>query len=172
MFHRPLACLVLALATAGAASCGPAVDLSRALTVTDVFTGYYDNGVLQSGPNQGWTHMVPQVSFRLKNAHAESISSVQLLVAFWAAGDDGPLDDRELTGIGSAGLAPEAMTDAVTVRATVGFNLQAARSELFNASLFKDFTARIFAKRGGRIYRLGEFPIERRIIPHVSAPRP
>jgi hypothetical protein len=167
MFHRPIGCLVVAAAIGGAASCG-SVDLSQALTVTDVFTGYYDNGVLQSGTHAGWNHLVPQITLRLKNAHADPVSEVRLLISFWPAGSDGPKDDREVLGVGDA-LAPGAATDSITIRSTVGFNLQAARSELFNASLFVDWTARVFAKRGGRIYRLGEFPIERRIIPHGAA---
>jgi hypothetical protein len=34
--------------------------------------------------------------------------------------------------------------------------------------MFKDFTAKVFAKRGGKIVKLGEFKIDRRIIPHSA----
>jgi hypothetical protein len=170
MSARPLACLLVGLATLGAASCGPRVDLSQALTVTDIFSGYYDNGVIESGPQQGWNHLVPQITFRLKNVHAEPVSGVQLVVSYWPAGSDGPKDEREIAGIRGDALAPGAQTDPFTVRSTVGFNLQAPRSELFNSSLYVDWTARVIAKRGGQFYRLGEFPIERRIIPRGSAP--
>jgi hypothetical protein len=88
-------------------------------------------------------------------------------------GSDGPKDEREVTGIPGDGLAPEALTDPFTVRSSVGFNLQAPRSELFNSSLYVDWTARVIAKSGGKFYRLGEFPIERRIIPRgTPAGRP
>jgi hypothetical protein len=167
MFRRPIARIGLALALATGASCS-AIDLSTALSVTDPFTGWYDNGVIADGPQKGWSHLVPQITFKLRNASADSVESVQVLVAFWAAGADGEADDREVLGIGGDGLAPGALTSAITVRSTVGHRLEIARSDFFSHSLYKDFVAKVFAKRGGRIYRLGEFPIERRIIPHSS----
>jgi hypothetical protein len=170
MRHRPLLRIALAFALGGAVSCGSTIDLSQALTVTETFTGWYDDGVVQEGSYKGWAHLVPQITFKIKNAATEPVSSVQLLVSYWAVGADGPVDDREVLGIGGDALAPGALTNAVTVRSTVGHNLQAARADFFTHSNFKDFVAKVFAKRGGRIYRLGEFPIERRIIPHMSAP--
>jgi len=145
------------------------VDLSK-VTVVDVITGYHDDGVIKEGPHAGWSHILPSITFKLKNDGAEGIANVRLMVSFWAEGKDGELDSRELPGIGLETVAPGASTEPITVRSTVGFNLEAARSELFNQSLFVDWTAKVFAKRGGRITPIGEFKIDRRLLPRERVP--
>jgi hypothetical protein len=157
---------------AAAAACTPAPNLSDALTIADPFTGYYDEGVVQQGSEQGWSHLVPSVTFRLRNNGQQPIANVQLLVAFWRAGDDGPTDDRDVLGLGSDPVPPGGTSAEITVRSSVGFNIEGARSELFTRSRFVDFTAKIFGKQGGRIYRLGEVKIDRQIIPRASSSRP
>ena len=61
-----------------------------------------------------------------------------------------------------------ATSDPILVRSGVGYTIAQARAELFTNSMFKDFTAKVFAKRGGKIVKLGEFKIDRRIIPHSA----
>jgi hypothetical protein len=139
------------------------VDLSR-LRVTDTFSGFYDDGV-----KDGLNRLVPSVTFRLKNEGAAAATQVQLTVAFWKDGDDGEWGGREIVGIGSSPVAPGASTEPILVRADVGYTLEQPRAELFTHSQFKDVTARILAKRDGKIVRIGEVKIDRRIIPHLSA---
>ncbi|HYN09138.1 MAG TPA: hypothetical protein VES67_17280 [Vicinamibacterales bacterium] len=160
--------LLLVLSGAGAAAC-TTIDLSKTLQVTDVQSGWYDNGV-----KEGKNHLVPQITFRLKNVSSEPINSVQLTVSYWKDGEDGMTDEVLLQGISSTELAPGASTEPIKARSPVGYTQEGARADLFTHSQFKDMTARIFAKRGGTLYRMGEFKIERKLIPteQRDTPRP
>lgn len=140
------------------------VDLSKSLSVTPVLSGYYDEGLLD-----GWSHLVPNLTFKLKNIGSVPVSAgVRVTVSFWRVGDDGENDSIVLPGLEHA-LAPGDETIAITARAPHGFRLEGARADFFQHSLFKDMTAKVFVERRGTLYRLGEFPIDRQIIPHASA---
>jgi hypothetical protein len=164
---RLLVVSALVLPALGGLSACRSVDLSQALDVTDVLGGYYDDGV-----KAGNSHIVPSITFRLHNKATESISGVQLTVAFWPEGADGELDSRQVRGIGSEALAPGASTEAITVRSDVGFSVEGPRAEMFGHHLFKDFTAKIFAKRAGAIIKIGEFKLDRRLFPHTGSGQP
>ncbi len=151
-------CLVLALALAGSAACSPQVDLSQ-LEVTEVTSGYYDFGVVD-----GLNKLVPSISFRLKNNGSAPANRVALTVSFWQDGDDGELDSKEVRGIGGDDVPSGGTSDIVLVRSSWGYTLQQPRAELFINSEFKDFTAKIFAKRSGKIVPIGQFKIDQRII--------
>src|SRR5262249_7039911 len=136
--------------------CGPNVDLAT-IKVVDVVSGYHDDGVIKdpNSPQVGWSHILPSITFKLKNEGHEPISNVRLMVSYWAEGKDADSDSRELVGVGNEPLAPGASTEPITVRSNVGFNLEAPRTELFNQSGFVDWTAKFFAKRSGRIVPIG-----------------
>lgn len=153
--------LALGLALAFSASCGARVDLS-ALGVTDTFTGWYDNGI-----KDGKNHLVPSVNFRLKNNGTTPASYVQLTVSFWFKGDDGEYDAREVTGISNTAIPPGGTSEPILVRATFGYTLEQPRADLFTHSMFRDVTARVIAKRDGRLVRIAEVDIDRRLIPHA-----
>jgi hypothetical protein len=151
--------LALALSASGCTQ----VDLSKALTVTDVFAGYYHFGVVE-----GQNKMVPSFSFRLSNAGEDPLNRVQLMVSFWQVGDTGmELDSKQIEGIGAAELAPGASTEPILVRSEKGYTLplEQAREEMFQHSLFQDSKVKVFARYGARLVPLGEFPVDRRIIP-------
>ena len=166
MIRRRLGPIALLLLLAASSACGPGADLAKAVGVTDVFTGYYDDGVIKDGPEAGWSHVVPSITFKLRNDSTEHLANVRLTVSFWADGKDGETDSRELRGIDSTGIAPGASTEAITVRPGAGFNVEGARAEMFDRSLFVDMTIKLFAKQGGRIVPIGAFKVERRLIPH------
>jgi hypothetical protein len=166
MIRRHLGPVALALILAASSACGPGVDLAKAVVVADTLTGFYDDGVIKDGPQAGWSHILPSITFKLRNDSAAALANVRLTVSFWAEGKDGESDSREVRGIGSDGLAPGATTDAITVRPGAGFNLEAPRAELFNQPGFVDWTVKLFAKQGGRIVPIGVIKIERRLIPH------
>lgn len=155
--------LVLSLSGIGCSQ----VDLSKALTVTDIFSGWYFAGVVD-----GLNKMVPSVTFKLSNVGDEPIGRVQLLVSFWQTGSDGEIDSKQIEGIGAIDLAPASATEAILVRSDFGYTLGQPREELFMNEQFRDFTVKLFARRDGRLVPLGEFPIERRIIPSSSAASP
>jgi hypothetical protein len=160
--------LALLLLLAGPAACGPPINLQEAVVVTDVFTGWYDNGI-----KDGKNHLVPSITFRLKNQSERPLSSVQLTMDFWLEDGDGPQDSALVRGIGSDALAAGASTEPITVRFTWGYTLEGPRAEFFDHSQFRDATVKMFARRSGSIANFGEFKVDRRLIPHVpSAPRP
>lgn len=162
MAHRRfLPRVVLSLVLAGGVACGPPVNLTEALAVTDMFSGWYDAGI-----KDGKNHLVPSVTFRLKNQSDRRLSSVQLSITFWLEGADGPLDEALVRGIGSTAVEPGATSEPITVRSSTGYTLEQPRAELFTHSSFKDGIVKVFAKRSGTIAALGEFKIDRRIIPH------
>jgi len=173
MAHRRALPVLAVLALAGgvllADGCGPGVDLKK-ISVVDVLSGYADGGVLTEGAMAGWNHMLPSITFRLRNDSATPMSGVRLTAAFWPEGKDAELDSLELPGIPADQLlAPGATTEPITVRSNVGFNLEAARSELFKQTLFVDITAKLFAKHSGQIVPIGAFKLDRRLIPSTQA---
>ncbi|HVT49247.1 MAG TPA: hypothetical protein VHD57_15770 [Vicinamibacterales bacterium] len=162
MLSRWLLAGVLACAVVGSVSCGPGIDLTK-LKVTDVFSGWYDFGVVD-----GLNKLVPSISFRLQNTGDVPVTEVQLTVSFWQDGADGEWDSKEVAGVGGTTLAPGSSTDPILVRAGAGYTLAQPRAELFTHRLFKDATAKIFAKRNGKIVPIGQFKLDRRIIPHAT----
>lgn len=144
------------------------VDLSTSLEITDWSSGYHDAGVTDLGANK----LVPSVSFRIKNISGEPINSVNLMIMFWGVEFEEPkeLDEVLLTGIDSAGIGAGDSTDVIVVHSKQGFALeQQPRSELFNHRAFRDVTAKVFMRRGGRIVPFGEFTIDRRLL--LAAPQ-
>lgn len=160
---RALSVLVLCLMVALGSACGRAIDLSK-LKLTNVITGYHDDGI-QNGLNK----LVPSVSFSLQNADTIDATQVQLIVSFWHEGDDGELSSKEVAAIGSTAIVPGATGEPILVRSDNGYTIETARDTLFTHSMFKDFKAIVLAKRDGKIVRLGEIKIERRILPRLSA---
>lgn len=174
MIHRAVSRLGLALTVLAIAGCGPNIDLSKALEVVDVLSGYYDDGVhqrdLQDGGGPRAVNVLrASVTFRLKNISAEPLTSVQLMASFWQAGADGEWDSRNVTGISSTGLPPGQTTPAITIRSNTAFNLEGARHTLFEQPRFVDITLKLFAKRGGGLYKLGELKLDRTVLPHAGS---
>jgi hypothetical protein len=168
MLRRPPALLVaLAALVFAPAGCGPDVDIAKSITVTDVISGYYDNGL-----KDGWNYLMPSITFRLANAAATSLTGLELTVAYWQDGKDGEWDSVLVQRIGNDTIPANGKSDPVTVRGTVGYRLEEARADLFTHSLFLDVTAKIFGRRGGRIYTLGSVKLDHQIIPHVKSGRP
>ena len=167
MVRRLVAPAALAAALA-VASCST-VNLTQAIEVTDIISGWYDNGI-----KDGFNHMVPMITFRLKNKTEQPLNSVQLTVAFWQDGSDGEADSRQVVGIGGTAVPAGQSSESITVRSSVGYTLEGPRADLFTHSLYKDWTVKMFARRSGRIYSIGEFKIDRRFIPQAvkAAGRP
>ena len=153
------------LAVGVTAGCN-SVDLKTQVQVVDVSTGYYDNGLTPAGLN----HLVPSVTFSLRNISDREVSSIDMVVMYWAAGQDTEQDESLLKVVGGGGLPAGATSEPVVSRSRIGFTLAAARAELFNHSPFRDWTAKLFLKRGGKIVPAGEHKIEHKLL--LSAPTP
>jgi len=158
--HLPAAAGVLALAVSVSAGCS-SVDLKTALQITDVSSGYYDAGLTSDGKNK----LVPSITFTIRNADTEAkLSSVDIIALFWQDGADAEQDELVVKAISGAGLPPGGSSEPLVLRASVGYTLEQPRAELFAHSAFRDMTAKLFAKRGGRIVPAGEYKIDRRIL--------
>lgn len=155
---------LLAIWLVTGAGCAREVDLAKSLSVTEVFSGWYDFGVVD-----GQNKLVPSISFKLQNVGDAPVRRVQMLVSFWQEGADGENDSKEVTGVGAEDLAPGSSSAPILVRSGVGYTSEQARAEMFGNSQFKDFTVKLFAKRAGRIVPLGEHKVERRVIPQTAA---
>ena len=152
------------LLAVGAASGCNSVDLKTQVQVVDVTSGYYDNGLTPAGLN----HLVPSVTFSVRNISDREVSSVDMVVMYWAQGQDAEQDEALLKVIGGSGLPAGATSEPVVSRSRIGFTLAAPRAELFNHSQFKDWTAKLFLKRGNKIVPAGEYKIDHRLL--LSAP--
>jgi hypothetical protein len=142
------------------AACGGDVDIARALQVTDVVTGYYDAGIVD-----GKNKLVPSISFRVKNTHADTVSSVQLNAVFRVVGDQEELGSSFVRGIDASGLAPGATTGAFVLRSTLGYTGEQPRNQMLQHSQFRDVQVEIFAKHGSEQWvKLGEHKVDRQLL--------
>ena len=165
MIQRAVCTLALLAIGLVASSCGRSIDLVAALEVTDVTSGFYDNGL-----KDGWRHLLPSVSFKLKNVTPDEVDGVQVTVQFWKTGD---LSEFESKLLGAMDLAGGTETETKLIRTDVGYRLENDQTEeLFNHSQFKDFTVRFFARRSGQLVQIGEHTVERRILAQGTAGRP
>ena len=156
------AVLLAVVATAGCNT----VDLKTQVQVVDISSGYYDNGLTAAGLN----HLVPSITFSLRNISDREVSSIDMVVMYWAAGQDTEQDESLLKVVGGSGLPAGATSEPVVSRSRIGFTLAAARSQLFTHSQFRDWTAKLFLKRGGKIVPAGEHKIEHKLL--LGAPTP
>jgi hypothetical protein len=176
MLDRALRRAGILVVVAAAASCG-SVDLSQALKVVDTFGGYYDAGVQSydfkdtRGPvpvNQ----IKPSLTFRLENTSDQPISSIQILASFWKAGVEGEADSVLVNAITGDALDPGEKSEPLTVRTNINYNVEGPRTSLFSDERFVEMSVRLFAKRSGRLYRLGEYTLDRVILPHAGREAP
>jgi hypothetical protein len=141
-----------------ASACGPRVDVRQALQVTELTTGWFDAGIV-NGKNK----LVPSVAFRLKNASAAELASIQINVIFEIPPDWE--DDTYLRGIGSAGLQPGGASDRMVVRAKNGFTGEQPRAEMLQNTHFKDAKVKIQVKHASNQWvQLGEYPVQRQLL--------
>jgi hypothetical protein len=152
------------LAVAVAAGCN-SVDLKTQVQVVDVSSGYFDNGLTPAGLN----HLVPSITFSLRNVSDREVSSIDMVVMYWAHGQDTEQDESLLKVVGGGGLPAGATSEPVVSRSRIGFTLAAPRAELFSNSRFVDWTAKLFLKRGGKIVPAGEYKIEHKLL--LGAPK-
>ena len=143
--------------------CGPQPNLATDLKLTPTISGYHDEGITAERLNK----IVPSLTFQLSNQGKLPITNVDLVVAYWQIGADGELDSKQIRGIGNDALEPGATSEPITVRSSVGYTHEGPRADMFTNSLFKGFIVKVFAKRAGKTTRLGEFPVEARLLPAV-----
>ena len=146
-------------AVVSAPACGPGADVSTAIQVLDVSSGWYDAGIVN-----GQNKLVPSVTFKLKNISDKRVSTLQANVLFHRVNSPEEWGSGFLKVAGSDGLPPGATTDPLTVKSDLGYTGSETRVDMLKNSQFVDAKVRILAKAGSNYWHpLGEFPIERRL---------
>jgi len=163
MRTTPLATIAVLLAlTLGAGGCtGKAVDLKASLEVVDLVTGWFDAGIV-AGKNK----LVPSISFRLKNASPEKITSVQTMVVFRPVNEPGvEWGSSYAATIDEKGLEPGQASQPVVLRSSFGHTGEQSRLEMLRNSHFVDAKVELYAKyRAQKWEKLGEWQASRQLL--------
>ena len=161
--------LLLAWVLLAFASCsGPTIDITKAVQVTEVTTGWYDAGV-----ENGLNKLVPTIGFRLKNVIALPLRNVQLNAVFRRVGEPEEWGSSFTRIASDDGLPPGATTDPMVLRSSLGYTSTDPRSQMLRHSEFKDAHVRVFAKQGSAQWApLGEWNIQRALIIPSYKPEP
>lgn len=157
-WRRPLlACLVVA----ASAACGPTVDLTKALEVLDVSTGWFDAGVV-GGQNK----LVPSITFRLKNNSDRTLNVLQVNAIFRRVSENTEWGSAFLPVTGSEGLASGATSPPLTARSQLGYTgSDQSREEMLHNSHFIDAKVELLAKYSSTQWtKVSETPIARQLI--------
>jgi hypothetical protein len=155
ILHR--ACVAAALL---AAACGPTVDLTSALKVQDVSTGWVD-----AGPSEGLNKLVPFVRFKLKNSSDQKLPVLQVNAVFRPANDEKEWGTRFQSVTGSEGLSAGATTAELMVKSDHGVTGSDPQPDLLKNSHFVDARVQLYAKYGSLSWvRIAELPVTRQLI--------
>jgi hypothetical protein len=142
------------------AGCGPKVDLAKGLQVLTVSTGWYDAGRVN-----GQNKLVPSISFTLRNASPQTLSSLQVNALFRLVNDPAEWGSGFLTAAGSRGLAAGATTPMLTIRSQQGYTSTDPRQDMLRNSHFVDAKVELSAKYGsGPWTRIGVYQIVRQVM--------
>jgi hypothetical protein len=142
------------------AGCGPAVDLTRALRVESVTTGWYETNAAE-----GHVKLVPTVRVKLKNVSGQTLRTLQVNAIFKRVTDDTEWSSGFRTLAGSSGLSPASSTEDVFIVSPLGYTGTESRFDLLKNSHFIDARVDIFAKAGAMSWaRIGEYAIARQLI--------
>jgi hypothetical protein len=142
------------------ASCGPTVDLTTALQVQDVSTGWLDAGLID-----GQNKLVPSITFTLKNNSDQPLPVLQMNVLFRRANENTEWGSGFVTVAGSEGLAPGATSQSLTVKSQLGYTGSEPRQQMLSNSQFVDARVQLFGKYASTQWvKVGEYPITRRLI--------
>ena len=143
-----------------APACNSGVDVSTAIEVLDVTSGWYDAGIVN-----GQNKLVPSVTFKLRNTSDKPVTTLQANVLFHRINSPEEWGSGFLRVAGSDGLPPGATTDPLTVKSDLGYTGTETRADMLKNSNFVDAKVRILAKSGSNYWHpLGEYPIERRLL--------
>lgn len=147
-------------AVVSAPACGPGADVSTAIQVLEVSSGWYDAGIVN-----GQNKLVPSVTFKLKNISDQPVTTLQANVLFHRVNSPEEWGSGFLRVAGSEGLQAGATSDMLTVKSDLGYTGTETRADMLKNSQFVDAKVRILAKAGSNYWHpLGEFPIERRLL--------
>ena len=148
------------LAAVATVSCGPTVDLTKGGQVVDVYTGWWDAGIVN-----GQTKLVPSVTFKFKNVSDQKLDILQANVVFRRVTEDKEWGSSFVKITGSEGLAHGATSESQTVKSQLGYTGSEPRQQMLANAQFVDAKIQIFAKYGSTQWqKVGEFAVPRTLI--------
>ena len=140
-------------------ACGPTVDLAKALTLTEVVTGWHDAGVVE-----GKNKIVPAIAFKLKNGSEQALGSLQVNAIFRRVSEPDEWGSGFQKITGSDGLKPGASTDLIAINSQRGYTGEESRADMLKNRQFVDAKVEVFAKYGSSNWtKLGEYQITRQL---------
>jgi hypothetical protein len=138
---------------------GRAVDLSEALEITEVTTGWFDAGIVD-----GKNKLVPTISFHLRNAGNRRLGAIQINAIFRRVGEEEEWGNAFAPAV-PGGLDPGETAGPVVLRSSLGYTGEQPRAEMLQHGLFHDAQVELFARHRSPAWtRLGEFVIERQLL--------
>lgn len=150
----------LAAGVLPAQACSSGADVSTAIQVLEVSSGWFDAGIVN-----GQNKLVPSVTFKLRNVSDKPVTTLQANILFHRINSPEEWGSGFLRVAGSEGLAPGATTDSLTVKSDLGYTGSETRADMLKNSQFVDAKVRILAKSGSNYWHpLGEYQIERRLL--------
>jgi hypothetical protein len=142
------------------ASCGPTVDLTKGLQVTDVSTGWWDAGIVN-----GQNKLVPSITFKFKNVSGQTLDVLQANVVFRRVTEDKEWGSSFVKITGTEGLTPGATTPSQTVRSQLGYTGSEARQQMLANAQFVDAKIELYAKYGAiQWQKVGEYSVPRTLL--------
>ncbi|HEY7170075.1 MAG TPA: hypothetical protein VH417_04460 [Vicinamibacterales bacterium] len=160
--RRGLRALVLTVvATVGLAGCDKPVDLTKALQIEEVSSGWHDAGMVE-----GKNKLVPVVTFKVKNVSDQALNVLQMNVLFRRVSEEATeWGSGFVTVAGSSGLKAGASSDPLTVTSQLGYTGTEARAEMMQNSQFVDAKVQLFAKYASTQWvKIGEYPVTRTLL--------
>ena len=147
-------------------ACTGSREVEKDMKIVDVRSGWYDAGIVD-----GKNKIVPSIAFKLQNVSATAISRVQVNAIFHRVNEPGPWGEHFAPAVGSDGLAPNATTNEIVLRGTLGYTSpDQGRAQILADRRFVDGKVEVFGKTGSRTWaKMGEFPIERKLL--TAAPK-
>ena len=163
---RALTLSSIALAVLFSISCGASVDAVAALEPTDVVTGWYDDGILESGKNK----LVPSVSMKLRNKSDKELKSIQINAIFRRVGEPEMWGEYFGWAIPRTQPLPAGeSTKTLVMRSTLGYTGDQPRMQMLQNKEFVDAKVEIYLKQGSKVLaKLAEYPIQRQLITRSS----
>jgi hypothetical protein len=152
------ASLILLLVLTG--GCTRSVDITKALAITDVRTGWYDAGRIN-----GQNKLVPSIALKLHNGDSGSVAGVQLNAIFHRVGEEDGWGEHYVQAVDRSGLASGADTAEIVMRSNLGYTGTQSRLQMLQNAQFVDARVDIFGKQGrGGWVKLGDYPIDRQLL--------
>ena len=149
---------ILAILCAG---CGPTVDLTKALQVDVLDSGWFDAGIVN-----GQNKLVPAIRIALKNNSDQKLVVLQINSGFRHGSDAEEWGNAFLTVAGSEGLAPGATAGPLLLKSQNGYTgTDQSRQDMLKNTQFVDAKVQPSANYASLQWvKMGEYPIERKLL--------